>query len=145
MALEEHVGANKLANVLNSRINSKARKLQDDLTIDFGIIQSDYSLLTNTYPVKIPNSDYLVCRQLTLGDTDDVLYKTGTKGEHYHDKGGHAQYTGSGEHTHFGGPHEHTTLIPEKMRKLKPGDRVLVAWVQSDPVVIDLVLPASVL
>jgi len=132
MALEEHVGANKLANVLNSRINSKARKLQDDLTLDFGVIQGDYSLLTNTYPVKIPKSDYLVCRQLTLGDTGEVLTKNGTRGEH----GGHISGTGA---------HDHTVIIPEKMRKLKPGDRVLVAWIQSDPVVIDLVLPASVL
>lgn len=43
------------------------------------------------------------------------------------------------------GPHVHDVLIPEKMRKLLPGDRVLVAWVQNDAVVIDLVLPASVL
>lgn len=43
------------------------------------------------------------------------------------------------------GMHQHHALIPEKMRKLKPGDRVLVAWVQNDAVVVDLVLPATVL
>ena len=39
----------------------------------------------------------------------------------------------------------HGVLIPASMRKLKPGDRVLVAWVQNDAIVVDLVLPASVL
>jgi hypothetical protein len=29
------------------------------------------------------------------------------------------------------------------MRKLKPGDRVLVAWVQNEAVVVDIILPAA--
>ena len=39
--------------------------------------------------------------------------------------------------------HQHHVLIPEKMRSIKPGDRVLVAWVGDDAVVVDLVLPAT--
>ena len=41
------------------------------------------------------------------------------------------------------GEHQHHVLIPEKMRQIKPGDRVLVAWVGDDACVIDLVLPAT--
>lgn len=33
--------------------------------------------------------------------------------------------------------------IPEKLRSLAPGDRVLVAWVGSEPVVIDIVVSAQ--
>lgn len=38
------------------------------------------------------------------------------------------------------GAHQHHVLVPEKMRSLKPGDRVLVAWVQNEAVVIDIVV-----
>ena len=41
------------------------------------------------------------------------------------------------------GAHQHHVLIPEKMRRLKPGDRVLVAWVQSEAVVVDIICPAE--
>jgi len=41
------------------------------------------------------------------------------------------------------GEHQHHVLIPEKMRHLEPGDRVLVAWVGDDACVIDLILPAT--
>lgn len=34
-------------------------------------------------------------------------------------------------------------ILSEKMRRLKPGDKVLVAWVQNEPVVIDIVVPAT--
>ena len=37
------------------------------------------------------------------------------------------------------GTHQHTVLIPEKMRSLQAGDRVLVAWVQNEAVVIDII------
>jgi hypothetical protein len=36
-----------------------------------------------------------------------------------------------------------TTTIPEKMRSLKVGDRVLVAWVGSDAIIVDIVVPAK--
>lgn len=38
------------------------------------------------------------------------------------------------------GAHQHHVLVPEKMRSLKPGDRVLVAWVQNEAVVVDIVV-----
>ncbi len=48
-------------------------------------------------------------------------------------------------HTHpdTEGAHIHAVLIPESMRTLKSGDKVLVAWVGNDPVVIDIILPAT--
>ena len=57
--------------------------------LDFGEIQDDYSLKTNTFSIPIPVEDYHVCRQLTLGKTGDILAKTQAIGK-----------PGSGEHDH---------------------------------------------
>lgn len=145
-------GLSKLAATLQGQM-SKNQEASSALILDFGVIQANYSLLTNTYPIPIPKSDYMVCRQLTLGDTSTHLTYTigagwANDGTHSHGSSGtHGGHLGgSGSHTHDDeAPHVHDVLIPEKMRKLKPGDRVLVAWVQSDAIVIDLILPASVL
>jgi len=136
-------GINKLGKVLQQRIRENSKS---PLVLDFGVIQGDYSLLTNTYPIPIPKSDYLVCRQLTLGATGTLLTITAKDGAHTHgpsgEHGGHI--SGTGEHSHTDeAPHTHAALIPEKMRSIKPGDRVLVAWVQNDAIVIDIVLSAS--
>jgi len=108
-------GTAKLAKVIHDRMQT-SREAYSDLILDFGDIKDDYSLVTNTYPVSIPKSDYLVLRQLTLGETDDKLTKT---------QGGEK------------------VLIPEKMRWIKPGDRVLVAWVQHDAIVLDKICQAT--
>lgn len=117
------------------------------LLLDFGTIQGDLSLLTNTYPIPIPKTDYTVCRQLALGATGTLLTSTATDGKHSHGPSGeHAQEIGSGAHSHTNeAPHAHSVLVPEKMRKLKKDDRVLVAWVQNEAVVVDIILPATAL
>ena len=120
-------GINKLAGVLQSRMKQLGTKPQ---TLDFGTIQEDMSLITNRFPQAIPKNDYMVCRQLTIGETGKYLTETHVlmDGEHSHPKIG------------ISGAHEHDIKIPETMRKLKPGDRVLVAWVGDDPCIIDIVL-----
>lgn len=130
-------GANHLARVLQNRIQ-KNLNAKSELLLDFGTILADYSLLTDTFPLPIPQSDYLVCRQLTLGNTGEYLTEThvSVDGKHRHSGCG----VGGG---HGDGAHDHDIRIPETMRKLKPGDRALVAWVKNDAVVIDLILPAT--
>lgn len=54
-------GINKLAGVLQGRMHHVADKPQ---VLDFGVIQGDMSLLTNKFPQPIPQSDYMVCRQI---------------------------------------------------------------------------------
>ena len=131
-------GMNKLARTLQDRM-SQAN--ESPLVLDFGVIQPDGSLLTNTYPIPIPKSDYQVCRQLTLGETNTWL--TNTKADGIHDVYT-TQYPGPGySKIGVGEEHKHEVLIPEKMRWAKPGDRVLVAWVQNDAVVIDIIRPAT--
>lgn len=108
-------GINKLAQVMQQRM-SRNRDADSALVLDFGTIQMDMSLKTNTFAVPIPSKDYHVARQLALGPA-----------------GGDLTSTGNGD----------DVLIPEKMRSLAPGDRVLVAWVQSEAVVIDIIVPAA--
>ena len=153
-------GVNKLARVMQKRM-----KIVSDQppALEFGVIQGDYSLLTNKYPIPIPQTDYHVCRHLTYGDAEDVLTVTQPMGrsgpyEHKIDEFGHEGLSGApadGTHDHppctapgcsgqmQNGQHQHEVLIPERMRWIKPGDHVLVAWVDADPVVIDIIPPAT--
>lgn len=124
MGFDESPGTNKLANVLSRRIK---KEKEAPLILDFGEIQENESLLTNTFPVPIPKGDYSVCRQLTLGETGDLLTEIEPGGRHE----GHNPGTGE---------HEHEVPIPEGMRSVMPGDRVLVAWVQNEAVVIDIII-----
>lgn len=164
-------GINKLAGVLQGRMRDMGDKPQ---ILDFGTIQPDMSLLTNRFPKPVPQEDYVVCRQVTLGCTYDILAKTQDIEMPY--SGSHIHHTHDLTCSHHGGivagttgeeisaapdppipperqkgsdssdgMHQHHVLIPEKMRWLRPGDRVLVAWVGDDPVVIDLIYPATVI
>lgn len=164
-------GVNHLAQVLAGQ-SKKDQDRNSALVLDFGEIMDDYSLQTNTFSIPIPVEDYHVCRQLTLGKTGDILAKTQEigspgSGEHNHKKVATLldsrglpctgtigipaarqpgppdppqSSAGSGGDE---GAHQHHVLIPEKMRRLKPGDRVLVAWVQSEAVVVDIICPAE--
>lgn len=116
-------GANKLANVLAGMMCAANDK---PLVLDFGIINGDYSLSTNTFPLPIPKSDYSVCRAVTY-DPGVPLTQTYCDGAHGHPDAG------------YGGSHVHDVRLPEKMYWIRPGDKVLVAWVQNEAVVIDLV------
>lgn len=62
MAFDNHAGANKLARTLSNRMKNESKS---SLVLDFGSINSDYSLTTNTFPVKIPKKDYTVCRHIS--------------------------------------------------------------------------------
>ena len=66
-------GINRLAGVLQSRMGQMGDRPQ---VLDFGVIQGDMSLLTNRFPKPIPQKDYMVCRQVTLGPTHNILAKT---------------------------------------------------------------------
>lgn len=107
-----HPGTSKLATVLSQRMK---KENESPLVLDFGEIQANGSLVTNTFPVPIPKGDYSICRQLTLGKAGEYLTCTTEK------------------------PPLHSVEIPEKMRGVGAGDRVLVAWVQNEAVVVDII------
>lgn len=112
MAYEGMPGTNELANVLVNRIQEET---ESPLVLDFADIGADGSLTTNTFPVTIPKGGYSVLRQLTLGAAGSDLTDT-------RDADGHT----------------HKVVVPESMRSIGPGDRVLVAWVNSEAVVLDI-------
>jgi hypothetical protein len=116
-------GANKLTAALAGMIDKKGDK---PLVLDFGIILGDYSLKTNTFPIPIPQSDYSVCRAITY-DPGVPLTQTYCDGAHGHPAAG------------FAGSHVHNVRLPEKMYWIRPGDKVLVAWVQDEACVVDIV------
>lgn len=109
-------GVSKLAGVINKRAGAHTADAENNLKIDFGQIQGDMSLLTNTFPIAIPKGEYSVLRHV-----GGLSLKT--------------EYTGVGDH----GSHRHQVDLP----KLKKGDHVLVAWVESDPVVLDVIVSSS--
>jgi len=111
-------GLSRLAGVMRDLAN---KDRDTALVLDFGTIQGDGSLLTNTYPLPIPKSDYIVCRHLKSWEI--------TKSTNSRSVGDH------GEHSH--------SFTIERRERLKKGDRVLVAWVQNDAVVVDVILPAE--
>lgn len=117
MAYKGNEGISRFAAVMDARMRQSASK---PLVLDFGSIGGNYELTTNTFPVPIPAADYSICRH--VGNL--VLEADG--GTH----GGHEGGDGS---------HEHVIKVPP----VQPGDRVLVAWVQNEPVVIDVILKAS--
>lgn len=119
MSYQGNSGMNKLGQVLVKRMNKQG---ESGLILDYGSIESDYSLKTNTFPIPIPKSDYTVCR--CAGGLSFEI-----------DKGSHVGHeTGDGSH-------KHVVSIP----KVKPGDRVLVAWIQNEVTVIDVIVPGITL
>lgn len=81
-------GTNKLARVISSRMK---KECESPLVLDFAEIKGNRMLVTNTFPVPIPEGSYTICSKVS--------------------------------------------------DKLKQGDRVLVAWVGNDAVVIDKIRP----
>lgn len=115
-------GMSKFVGVLDTLVG---KRKDTSLVLDYGVIQDDLSLVTNTFPVPIPKKDYMCCRHLkSAGGT------TGSSGNHSH-PGGEGEEAGS--HTHHYQIHQ----------SLKKGDRVLVAWIQNDAVVIDVIVHGS--
>lgn len=109
---EGHSGTSLLAAVISQRIKKETKI---SFVLDFGEILENGDLQTNTFPVPIPKGDYSICRQLTLGKIGDALICTAEK------------------------PPRYTVIIPDKMRSVRTGDRVLVAWVQNEAVVVDII------
>lgn len=118
-----HPGTSRLATVLSQRMK---RENESPLVLDFGEIQGNGSLLTNTFPEPIPKGDYSVCRLVNgylLGTSEESW-----TGHLQKDKHVHSSPSGVPEHSH-------DVALP----KLKAGDRVLVAWVENEAVVIDII------
>ena len=102
-------GISRLAKVLAGRMKQEG---EGPLILDFGEILSNGSLKTNTFKVPIPKGNYSICRSAHMGNAGDVLTVTDT-----------------GE----------AVRIPEHMSGVKAGNRVLVAWIYNEAVVVDVI------
>lgn len=100
-------------------------------TLELGRIGDNMSLIPDNFMAPIPKGDYMVDLRLTGGLGTSIE-------EHTHGGGDHAQEGGPGTHTHSGGSHQH--MIPNSLRGLEPGDRVLIAWCGNEAVVIAIVV-----
>ena len=133
----------KMGDSLMSRMVGTNQALRP-LGIELGVIQSNLSLSPDTSPGPIPKGEYLISRGLSLGSEGDVFARTQEgQGTHGHGpSGAHGQYSGTGVHTHPAseGAHVHDVLLPESMRGLKSGDRVLICWAGYTAIVVDVVL-----
>lgn len=112
----------RLGNLLSDRMK-RTSDAAVKTTIELGVINSNLSLTPDSLQANIPKGDYMVNLMLASGS-----YRTDST-THTHSNGGH---------THDGGSHSHA--LPSAFRELRAGDRVLVAWCGSEPVVIAIVV-----
>lgn len=121
----------QLGNVIAGRIQ-KTAQANKGMYLELGTINADLSLKVDGLVGNITPNDYMVDVRLTHID-----YNT-SETEHEHSGGAHGGHElGTGTHTHDGGKHLHR--VPSVFRRLEAGDRVLVAWVGNDPVIVAIV------
>lgn len=126
MSKEGNPGCNALANVFGGMMRKQIGA--QDKTAEYGVIQPDYSLVVPSLGEEnpIPKSDYNVCRQLTY-DPDVPLTQTYDDGSHSHPGAGPP------------GNHVHNVKLPEKMYWIRPGDRVIVLWIDNEANIVDII------
>lgn len=122
----------RLGNTLSGRMQ-KTAKANTPMTLELGTINTDLSLTTDSLRGSISAKDYMVDLRLTHSS-----YNTSST-THSHTGGNHSGHeSGNGSHTHDGGNHNHRS--PSVFRRLRAGDRVLVAWVGHEPVIVSIVV-----
>lgn len=113
MAFDSNPGSSRLGEVLAGRMRKENASPQP---LDFGTITPGGNLQTDTFGQVIPKGSYTVLGHLKK-EEEQILTEPGE---------------GSG-----GVLHEHMVTLPGNM--LTDGDRVLVAWVQNEAVVVDVI------
>lgn len=112
-------------------------------TLELGIINGNLSLTVDSIANPIPQADYMVALHLTHENYYSYNELNSSRNAPHHHAGGtHGGHDGgSGSHTHDDGLHDHR--VPSVFRRLEPGDRVLVAWIGYEPVIIDIVVAGT--
>ncbi len=119
--------------LLNKQIQ-RVRKAGEERFLELGTIGDDLSLTVDSLQDTIPKGDYLIALRLTALTGNDFKNHAIT---HVHEGGGHMQLKGSGVHSHTDGEHSH--VLPEPLRGIRPGDRVIVTWISGQPIVTEIV------
>lgn len=132
-------GASKLAQVIAERIASQTQRPD---ALELGTIQSDMSLKLDRFAVPIPRGEYLIA-EWTVKLSFPAFSLVG-RGEYpVKNDGSPEPPTQWTQQTRWDWtPKEIDEVKIEVKPDLKPGDRVLVAWVNdhTDPVVVSKVV-----
>lgn len=127
----------RLSNTLANRMSKTAQR-NIPVTIELGIINGDMSLTTDTLNGNISPKDYMIDLQLTHENYYSYDEMNSSRNAPHHHEGGEHSCVSTGFHTHDDGLHDHR--VPSVFRRLQPGDRVLVAWVGNEPIIIAIVV-----
>ena len=130
-----------LGKIMDERMKSTVRG-NTGIVAELGIININMSLSVSSLGNAIPKGDYMISLHLqnsamelntseSTADTDTVSLTTDTADDHDHSIQGHK---------HTVNAHRHKVTLPNKLRGLKAGDRVLVVWVGTEPVVVDILI-----
>ena len=103
----------ELASVLDGQVK-KTVSASKTLTFELGTIVGNMALSVSSLSNNIPKGEYMVSFRLTTGS---LTFKTKVEENH-----------------------AHSITLPSQFRGLQVGDRVLVAWVGTEPIVIDIVV-----
>lgn len=132
-------GANKLAQVIAERISTQTARPD---ALELGSIQGDMSLKIDRFAVPIPKGEYLVSEWAAKLDLPD--FSLVGMGEYpVKDDGSPEPVTEWTPQTRWDWKPREIDEVKIKVKPvLKPGDRVLVAWVNdgTDPVVVSKVV-----
>ena len=109
----------RLGSLLDSRMKQTSGAASK-VYLEFGVINSNLSLTTDTINTPIPKGDYMISLALTHDDYRGYNPEDG------------------GEDTE---PHKHR--VPSVFRRIQAGDRVLVAWAGYEPVVVDIIVSSN--
>lgn len=103
----------ELGQLMNSQMKN-IMKRNMGITVELGTINQNMSLSVASLGNAIPKGDYMISLHLSQ---ESQKIQTSTEEEHQHD-----------------------VTLPSELRGLQAGDRVIVAWVGTEPIVVDVVV-----
>ena len=130
-----------LGKIMDSQMK-RVMNANNGITVELGIIKPTMALHVDSLVNDIPAGEYMISLHLqdvplTINTTTESLemseisLTTEKEEEHTHTIKPH-QHSISG--------HKHSVTLPTKLRGLQAGDRVLVLWAGTEPVVVDIVI-----
>lgn len=122
----------KLGDALSDRMKATSQNTIP-IVLELGLVNGDLSVSVDSLPNPIPQTDYMIALHRTHETyyTYNELYNSEmvpSRSPHKHIDSGH-QHTKDGLHDH---------RVSSVFRRIEPGDRVLVAWVGHEPLVVEI-------
>ena len=111
----------RLGRTLQAQMNNAVNEGRSVL-IEYGTITSDFGLKVTRFDTVIPKGEYLIDKRLSIDYKPEIEVVTS-----------------------LSDGHSHTVKIPitEGIERIKAGDRVLVRWIDVDPIVVAVIVSSS--